>query len=397
MLQRELFNALHEDARSLLLILAYLLLCAAIAVALHGLGLSDRLRVLTFAAATLALSLLLPRFAKPLEGRFVDLLYYTTAIAAACVIFISQEARQQLIRLEREHADREVEISRLEEALGKLERDIAGAESNLTEVREQIFAREAFLKSPAVRSLKAHEARVTTELLGKSVLYVIEDDLRLRAESCTQEIRDAVSEIARIDTARSLQQLDEFRPRPGLVDVDSIQRQLQVDVIERCEGIQALHRALAAAAPDFEKIRALWGFYTSRDFQPRTRRRPPADARIALGDGERQAGDLLDLVLEVQRSEILLSADTAKEGALTETLQRWRGQRETTQSTMQETKAAKDATLSDIEAAKEQTLRGWALTASEWLAFTWPYFLIALLGAKIARVDYIARAKGMLR
>jgi hypothetical protein len=39
---------------------------------------------------------------------------------------------------------------------------------------------------------------------------------------------------------------------------------------------------------------------------------------------------------------------------------------------------------------KDDFIRGWVLAVSKWLAFTWPYFAITLLGLKIACTKYFS-------
>ena len=48
--------------------------------------------------------------------------------------------------------------------------------------------------------------------------------------------------------------------------------------------------------------------------------------------------------------------------------------------------------VEEIKTKKDETIRGWTLQLSELIAFTWPYFLISLLGLKIARIRYFETA-----
>ncbi|MGF1628921.1 MAG: hypothetical protein ACFCUT_05585 [Kiloniellaceae bacterium] len=384
---------LPDAFKPLLTLLGFFTVCALATGAIYQLTAHDQIRVLLFALFVLALSLLFPRVLRPLEGRYVDLVYYAAAIAAAYVYFVSQEARQQMIRLEREGADLEAALERQERESDALATSIAAAVSDLATVEAAISEYRSFLASEAVQALYAEETRVAAALLDRSLVAIIQDDLRGAVDACGEDMPMAQNAIAQIQARRVMRQLNDAEsPRGVTLDIELAELQSFVDLIARCDRISARMRSLDSLGPSYEKVQAIWDFYTDPDFRASRVRRDLLPTSIDLGDGQRTLPEVLEDVLRLRKSEAGLARQQDRRASLTITIDDQRNQREAAITASGEAHERLATNKDSIATLGGHTLRGWALTASEWLIFTWPFFLISLLGAKIARVDYLSRA-----
>lgn len=367
---------------SVVRILVFLLFLLGISIGLSQLVDDRQIAIILFAFVVVILSPIMPFIGQKLNGRLVDAIYYVAAISGVVLLFVSEEPAQNVVELQRSLARLNMDITdertRNEILIAKIEDFESEAVKNEDRIRdiEQWLGKEA--QQTLIREETDRSRRLTDALSLEGIAKYVEKEKALCDAQEDLLIRAKVS----IEFER---QQSISGGNNGIANSLSISDQLQLDGINR-----QLHRCWMLINPSENRISSSESGYD----------RLLGIFDVAVGILLNETWGSLAVVLPEPSPKQVQEIEKVRELQQARYELAW-AQSRTKELVQLSQDAAKSKigvvdeinliarSISDTEEAlfdaKTQSLTGIALLTKEWLTFTWPYFLISILGLKLAR------------
>jgi len=355
---------------------AYFGLAGLVAWIASGASPTPQFAVVVYAICVLLIAVAMPALRCELNPLAVDTLYYLAAAIAAAMYFIAAEPDQKLVDLQTTLSDDRSSVK-------ETEAEIAALQGELSTVTEKI--------DPGAEKVQELEKELGEDWAQRHVASGDPNTIRVidaveQAEAFAFRVS---AEAAQCDVtldllakARAFRQLDE-KPRDGLQIPDFAAEFREQDYereMSRCSLVSVLRSRIDALGAGAERAVGLLAL--SRDEYLTSALFGYSQPSAVLSEAD------LAKVASVYRLRTLRSSyesavsELAALGETSKTL----SDRISKESKSVETLNTKiEATQQAIKETKDHPLEGLALRAKGWMTFRWPFFLIALLGMKLAR------------
>ena len=218
----------------------------------------------------------------------------------------------------------------------------------------------------------------------------------------------ALDAIGRIEADRAIRRLNESRLRLQQVDPGAPLQldynyslrsaaelgwlQFNEDLISRCNRIDGTLAGIDTLDPSFRKVQAIRSHSFDLELNKFFIQRAPRAGTIEVDGQERPVAEVLQEVVIIQENKTRLTMKESREKTLLITIENSKDDRNVKTNELYEVEREIKENAEEIKTKKNETIRGWTLQLSELTAFTWPYFLVSLLGLKIARIRYFEPA-----
>lgn len=362
-------------------IIFFLFISALIGIILHISISHDQSRLLIFGCTVFVGSILFPRIRSPLDGSKVDLLYYGSAISAAILFFIATETDLKRIQLEENINISENERDSIKGRIEITNQEIENRKSSLQYTLDDISRYKIEKKHKDI--FDDNEVDISKKLYEMLELYAVKSDLREKYENC----RKLSEEFMKRKRAEFYENVS--RPRRKWSDtwVNPEHMACTVQFRSIIEGLGNY---------SFKKIRSLLKFKKRDSDLNEKNEKSYSDMFIDIAGQKFTVAYVLQIIETFSKSILFyynsdLVSLAERRNNLNNIIQ---NKEKDLNLDFNELKMIGDKINSYNELLKslnQEPLRGFALTVSKWLAFTWPYVLIFLLGLKIARKDYFEK------
>lgn len=296
------------------------------------------------------------------------------------MFFIANEPEQAVVALRKQISDLEADKTAVQARLAVLqsdsERNAAGIIANadrLRQIEEQLAADWA-------RRLAAEEQETTSKLFES--LQVLEDfAARVAVENAQCEsARDSLALAkAFMDADRHLQgfRLSPLDAAPG--PSETLDRNMLEAEIDRCRKVGFLQTRIKRLSSGYGRMIGLLDLTPDMDLTPAL----PGytGASLELSEVDRNLIDRISELLQLQRARDL---STDERRRLTGTAGDLSTAIAATTTELDRIGAGIKKREADLEDVENQPLVGVALEVKNRMTFSWPYFLIAFLGLKLA-------------
>lgn len=345
---------------------------------------ASNLVMTVYAFSILALALFMPLIKKSLHGGIVDIIYYGSAIFAALIFFIGNAK-------EREKNYILADLELLNGQLSQMHQLYAVRESILNDVKDQLNHQQSILKDsearrkePWVQELVEAELEVSKDLIFQLKFDDLVAYLPHKLKECENYSRELDS-LIQLYTDLAFIENGLREPTDWASDsdnmlvgaVDSLQAK-----IRNCQGFQpSAERVIADIDYNYVDLLTLHSLATNSNVNWRGWVEPSEQVALKL-----RRISLLSSIL--QRPEIIAGKIDTLDSRIQE-LHRELNELELSRGDIQERYDTLQAEVRDIENA---AIDGIVRRAKDWGDRYWPYFLILLLGMKIARGSIFARS-----
>lgn len=361
-------------------IVAFFLLALLLAGIADFIFQDRQLAITAFGLGVVALSVVMPALYYEMDSPWADAIYYVAAILAAVMFFIANEPEQAVITLRKQISDLKADNTAAQARLAALqsesERNAARIVANadrLREIEEQLAADWA-------RRLDAEEQEATSKLFAS--LQALEG-FATRVAKENAQCESAWDSLA---LAKAFLDADRDRAGSRLNSPDAVptpSETLERDMLEaeiyRCSRVGFLQSRIEGLSSGYERVIGLLDLTKDTDL---TSSLPGyTGTPFELSEVNRSLIDRISELLQLQRARDLTAVErrrlTGTAGELSIAIAAATTGLDRIAAEIKERKK-------DLADAENEPLVGFALEVKNRMTFSWPYFLIAFLGLKLA-------------
>ena len=343
--------------------------------------------IIGFAAAVVMIAAVLPMIKLPLDGGWVDTIYYSAAICATLVIFIANGNERLANQIGLEIEEKELSLEEARFGLSRIASSQELSEGQLVGNRAELTDLNVALNSPEAVEFLGTEAELSATMIKSFGLDRLIVFLPQRLSRCVAS-RENLSSLNVQALQLEMEQNFSIQPRLGTVARGRelnvrdamIQGMIQgaVEDVAICERFQRPAEQLLTAPNSYARLLGLLAISELIDLP------------WVGSDSEQQSTTVLTQIEEFeetrQRRDVLTRSVDGMEKMVSE------GRAALIASNVEITARASELETLEKELAETKASRlvGSIAHAKDWGDRIWPFLLITLLGMKLARKPMLA-------
>ena len=343
--------------------------------------------IIGFAVAVVMIAAVLPMIKLPLDGGWVDTIYYSAAICATLVIFIANGNERLANQIGLEIEEKELSLEEARFGLSRIASSQELSEGQLVGNRAELTDLNVALNSPEAVEFLGTEAELSATMIKSFGLDRLIVFLPQRLSRCVAS-RENLSSLNVQALQLEMEQNFSIQPRLGTVARGRelnvrdamIQGMIQgaVEDVAICERFQRPAEQLLTAPNSYARLLGLLAISELIDLP------------WVGSDSEQQSTTVLTQIEEFeetrQRRDVLTRSVDGMEKMVSE------GRAALIASNVEITARASELETLEKELAETKASRlvGSIAHAKDWGDRIWPFLLITLLGMKLARKPMLA-------